>query len=154
MITIICSISVETINIKEILISFYNSVMSNIQAQCQHNVNDLLSFIQNMLLGCVVTRLYLIYEEWSRQIWLAKWSPPGLLCVVLMRAELFAVPLGVRMRGSSLEFLPDSGGGWTGLDGWQLGHISGGVGRRGPLSACLCTKCQFEHEGRMEWAKE
>lgn len=104
--------------------------------------------------GCGMTCLHLIYKEKSRLISLAKCSPPGVLFVVLTRAELFAVPLGVRMRGSSLEFLPGSGGGWTGLDGWQLGHISGGAGHRGPLSACFCTKCQFEHEGRIEWAKE
>jgi len=46
-----------------------------------------------------------------------KFSSPGPLCVALKKAELFAVPLGVGMRGSSLEFLLGSGGGWTGLDG-------------------------------------
>lgn len=129
-----------------------SEIMSITCCPSQHNHQAFFCFWRGE--GGVVTRPHLIYEEWSRLIWLAKRSPPGLLFVVLTRAELFAVPLGVRMRGSSLEFLPGSGGGWTGLDGWQLGHISGGAGWRGPLSACLCTKCQFEHEGRMEWAKE
>lgn len=38
------------------------------------------------LLECAVTHLCLIYDEWSRLIWLAKCSPPSPLCVVLTRA--------------------------------------------------------------------
>lgn len=49
--------------------------------------------------GCGVTWLGLIYKEQWRLISLAKSSPPGVLFVVLTRAELFAVPLGVRIRG-------------------------------------------------------
>lgn len=72
----------------------------------------------NGLPGCSVTRLGLIHKDESGLISLAKSSPPGVLSVVGTRADLFAVPLGVRMRGgTSLEFLPGSGGGWTGLDG-------------------------------------
>lgn len=38
-----------------------------ILAQCQHNVNNLFTFIHNRQV-CAVTWLYLIYEEWSKLI--------------------------------------------------------------------------------------
>lgn len=49
--------------------------------------------------GWSITWLGLIYKDQWRLISLAKSSPPGELFVVLTRAELFAVPLGVRIRG-------------------------------------------------------